>query len=199
LTDEKVIASVLAGNTSLFKELVKRYESRVAGVVIGMLGPGPEAEDAGQEVFIRFYRSLASFRGESGVATYLTRIAIRVSLNEIKRRKRRFGLFSGGFDESRDEAAEPPGEGPSPDAEAVQSALLRLKPDLRAVAVLRFIEGRSTEETAAILNIPAGTVLSRLSRAKTKLKKILTLHLGGSVWTKKTQDGRSGGLGRKNR
>jgi RNA polymerase sigma-70 factor (ECF subfamily) len=180
LTDERIIADVLAGETSAFREIVERHKSKVAAVVHGMLGPGPEAEDVGQEVFIRFYESLARFRGESGIGTYLTRIAINLSLNEIKRRKRRFGLFLSGSVEMKeipDPSAENP---PNSQDEMVRSAIQRLKPEFRSVIVLRHIEGYSTEETAEILNIPVGTVLSRQARAKGQLKKLLSMRLGGS-------------------
>jgi len=65
----------------------------VAATVIGMLGHCPEAEDIGQETFIRFYKSLDKFRGDASVGTYLTRIAINLSLNEIKRRRRQRKFF----------------------------------------------------------------------------------------------------------
>jgi RNA polymerase sigma-70 factor (ECF subfamily) len=180
LTDEKIIDAVLKGDTAAFREIVERYESKVATVIHGMLGSGPEAEDAGQEVFIRFYQSLNRFRGESGVGTYLTRIAINLSLNEIKRRKRRFGLFSPGSGDMKELPDLSAGNPTGPLDEAVRDAIQRLKPEWRSVIVLRHIEGYSTEETAAILNVPAGTVLSRQARAKRQLKKLLSLHLGGS-------------------
>lgn len=180
LTDEKLIATALGGDHEGFKELVRRYESKVAAVVIGMMGPGPEAEDVGQEVFIHFYQSLNRFRGESGVGTYLTRIAINLSLNELKRRKRRYELFSNGTDEMH-EIPDLSVENPSnAQDEAVRLAVQQLKPELRSVIVLRHIEGYSTKETAGILKIPIGTVLSRQARAKSKLKKLLCMHLGGS-------------------
>jgi RNA polymerase sigma-70 factor (ECF subfamily) len=69
LCDEKLIDATLAGNNNAFKELVRRYESRVAATVIGMLGKCPEAEDVGQETFIRFYKSLKHFRKDSTAGT----------------------------------------------------------------------------------------------------------------------------------
>lgn len=93
LSDEKLIEAILAGNDNAFKEIVRRYEARVAATVFGMLGKCAEAEDVGQETFIRFYNSLKNFRGDSAVGTYLTRIAINLSLNELKRRKRSSMFF----------------------------------------------------------------------------------------------------------
>src|SRR6478609_9771025 len=93
-SDDELVESSRNGDLAAFKTLVIRHEGKVAGVVRSMLGSTPEADDVGQEVFIRFYEALGKFRGESAVATYLTRIAINLSLNEIKRRKRRFSIFT---------------------------------------------------------------------------------------------------------
>lgn len=179
MTDQHIISAVLSGETEAFRELVKRYESRVAATVIGMLGKCQEAEDVGQETFIRFYNNLANFRGEARVATYLTRIAINLSLNELKRRKRR-SLF---FWSESDTDIEIPDQNPVKDytgeKELVQRAIQKLEPNFRSVVVLRLIDGLSTEETASILNVPLGTVLSRLARAQKKLKKILAPYMEG--------------------
>ena len=139
-----------------------------------MLGKCQEAEDIGQETFIRFYRNLDKFRGESKLGTYLTRIAINLSLNELKSRKRKRWLFPA-MDEDEesklgynDESFEK-----NEKREIIQKALKKLKPEFRSVIILRLISGYSVEETAKILNIPAGTVFSRLARAQKKLGDIL--------------------------
>jgi RNA polymerase sigma-70 factor (ECF subfamily) len=178
LSDEKLIEATLAGNDNAFKELVRRYESRIAATVIGMLGKCPEAEDVGQETFIRFYNSLKNFRGESGVGTYLTRIAINLSLNELKRRKR-ISLFF--FRKDEDEQFAIPDENShssgSEEKEIIQGMIGRLEPKFRSVIVLRLLDGYSTEETAQILSIPVGTVLSRLARGQKKLKELLSPYM----------------------
>lgn len=156
-----------------FRDLVNRYESQVAATVIGMLGRCPEAEDVGQEVFIRFYKSLRSFKGNSTVGTYITRIAMNLSYNEIKRRQRnrRTQLVE---PEVLDRNADPAGTTDFETRESLRRALMRLVPEQRAVAVLRLVKGHSTQETADILKIPLGTVLSRLSRAQQALRDHLT-------------------------
>jgi RNA polymerase sigma-70 factor (ECF subfamily) len=178
-TDEQLVAAARTGDMNAFEELVRRHESRVASTVIGMLGNSPEADDVGQETFIRFYKALDMYRGESNVGTYITRIAINLSLNELKRRKKRFSLF---IRTSTDEVTDIPDNRssglPFEDREVVQQALRKLKPDYRAVLVLRFLNGFSTVETANILNVPVGTVLSRLARAQQKLKELLTSEFG---------------------
>jgi RNA polymerase sigma-70 factor (ECF subfamily) len=172
-SDEILVNKSREGDLAAFKELVQRHEGRVAGVTRSMLGSTPEAEDVGQEVFIRFYESLKNFRGEAALSTYLTRIAINLSLNEIKRRKRKWSLF-GSDEEGEHVAAE---EDKRDLRELLSLELNRLDPDFRAVVTLRLIEGYSTEETSKILEVPLGTVLSRLARAQQKLRTGLTKHL----------------------
>lgn len=173
-----LVQQAQAGDQGAFAELVKRYEAQIAATVVGMLGNTPEADDVGQETFIRFYKSLPNFRGEAKIGTYLTRIAINLSLNELKKRKRKniFSLFSGSSqEEDRIKAmADEDKEEDRDTKEIVQRAIQLLEPSFRSVIVLRMIDGYSTKETAEILNIPLGTVLSRLKRAQQKLKKILT-------------------------
>lgn len=174
MTDQELIQQARKGDNKAFEQLVKRYESQVAAIVIGMLGKCDTADDVGQEVFIRFYKSLNKFRGESGLGTYLTRIAMNISLNELKRRKRRRFFFKYNGDEGTEVAINPDDSITRNERqEHVQNAIQKLEPSFRAVIVLRFIEGYSTEESAKILKIPIGTVLSRLFRAQKKLKEIL--------------------------
>jgi RNA polymerase sigma-70 factor (ECF subfamily) len=173
LTDEQIIQEVRKGNDSAYKELVLRYESLVASTVIGMIGRRPEAEDIGQEVFIRFYNAINNFRGDASVGTYLTRIGINLSLNEIKRRKRKQNIF---IDKDYSELEDLKGESmqyTEGDREVIDKAIQSLDPKFRSVVVLRLIDGYSTKEVSRILKIPIGTVLSRLARAQEKLKQIL--------------------------
>lgn len=178
LSDADLVACASDGDDQAFRQLVERYEGRVAATVVGMLGRTPEADDVGQETFVRFYRSLDRFRGEASVGTYLTRIAINTSLNAIERRKRWRSRF-----QSRDDdafTAPPPTTPGGGDVDArerrrlVRWAIRQLSPDHRAVVVLRMIQGHSTKETAALLDVPPGTVMSRLYRALDHLKD----HLG---------------------
>ncbi len=180
LTDDELIYQAKEGNERAFQGLVVRYQQKVAATVIGMLGNTSEAEDVGQEVFIRFYKSLVKFRGDSSLGTYLTRIAINLSLNEIKRRKRKrmFSFFSTQEEEVRE--LQIPDTGISQEQretqQMVHQAIQMLDPKFRSIILLRLIEGYSTKETAEILELPMGTVLSRLSRAQRKLKEILTIN-----------------------
>jgi len=174
-TEENELVKASLNDKNAFGEIVTRYQKMVARTVKGMLGDSVFAEDIGQEVFINLYYSLPEFRGEAKLSTYIQRIAVNLTLNEIKRRKRFFSLFSqkannemheveiGDYDnEKRTEAAE-----------IVNKALLAMDPKFRVIVTMRMLQGYSTKETAEILDLPLGTVLSRLSRAQKQLKSIL--------------------------
>lgn len=175
--DIKLLEEVKSGNTEAFSIIVKRYQNQVARTIIGMLGNTSEADDVGQEVFIRLYKSINNYRGDATLGTYLTRIAINLSLNEIKRQKRQkiHGAYSSNNnDDKRDQLQNLPNYDDEHEArdtqELVQTALSKLDPKFRSVIVLRMLKGFSTKETAKALNLPLGTVLSRLTRAQDKLK-----------------------------
>jgi RNA polymerase sigma-70 factor (ECF subfamily) len=174
--DDVLVDRARRGDDTAFARLVDRYESQVAAVIVGMLGDGPEAEDVGQETFLRFYRALDQFRGDASVGTYLTRIAINQALKASKRRQRWYQRFL-----PRDDAppeAEPTGN-LSDDVdtadvqEQVHAALQQIDDKHRAVVVLRMLQGYSTRETASMLDVPEGTVMSRLSRGLDKLEPLL--------------------------
>jgi len=143
--------------------------------VIGMLGHCTEADDIGQETFIRFYKSLDKFRGESSISTYLTRIAINLSLNEIKRRQRHRKHISDNSEKGMSNIPEKAvSKNRGETKELVQLAIQKLEPKFRSVLVLRLIMGYTNKETAKLMKLPIGTVLSRLARAQMKLKDILS-------------------------
>jgi RNA polymerase sigma-70 factor (ECF subfamily) len=199
-SDEILLAEARAGDERAFAAIVDRYEGRVAAAVVSMLGPGDEAEDVGQETFIRLYRYLDRYRGDASLGTYLTRIAMNLSLTALRKRKRWFARFvsvestpGGEPDDGRVPAG--PGlemlavdsdDGPLGRLEQkerrhrVHQALADLNPDHRAVVVLRWIDGLSTKEAAVALGIPEGTVMSRLSRAMDRLAVTLKEEYGSS-------------------
>jgi RNA polymerase sigma-70 factor (ECF subfamily) len=177
LDDQILIKNALQGDKTAFKELIHKYESQVAATVIGMLGSGPEAEDVGQEVFIRFYRSLNRFRGESALGTYLTRIAINLCINELRKRQHRRKLHvNADYNPIEDVPDKRDPRQQHEAAEMVHWGLRQVPAKYRAVIVLRLIDGYTTEETARILELPLGTVLSRLARGQQKLREILKPH-----------------------
>ena len=170
-SDDRLVERARAGDHEAFRQLVRRYEPVVASTVIGMLGQGADADDVGQETMIRLYRSLDRFAGRSSLKTYLTRIAINASLDALRRRRRFLKRFwSLGGDEPQ---PEPQDSVDVSSRREVHRALRQLTPDHRAVVVLRLMQGYSTQETADLLNLPVGTVLSRLDRAKKRLVTLL--------------------------
>ena len=172
--DGELIERARRGDDRAFRAIVERYEPLVAAVVVGFLGPGDDADDVGQEAFIRLYRSLDRFRGDASLATYLRKIAVNLSLNAIRRR-RRFALRFRRSDDDDETLAEAGVEGvDDPEVAetraAVRAAVAALGPKHAPVVVLRMMEGCSTRETAEALGVPEGTVLSRLARAMEKLQ-----------------------------
>ena len=168
--DFELVQKALKGDRFAFGVLVRQYQGQVAKTVMGMLGQTREAEDVGQEVFIRFYRSMKQYKGDSALGTYLTRIAINLSLNEIKKQntKKTSSLDKVEYQLQTEETVKK-----RDTREVIEKALQKLEPEFRSVIVLRMIEGYSTKETAEMLELPLGTVLSRLSRAQIKLKELL--------------------------
>lgn len=175
VSDTELLQRARSGDQNAFRSIVQRYEPTVAATVRGMLGTGPEAEDVGQETFIRFYRALEKFREDSSLKTYLTRIAINLSLNALKRRRRLRDRF---VRPEEDNMVEPSINGENEmdkeeQARMIRKAVEKLDPKHRAVVVLRMMNGYSTKETAELLEVPQGTVLSRLSRGMKRLEEIL--------------------------
>jgi len=168
--ENELIDRIKNGDSAAFKDFVQLHEKTLANVVIGMLGNCPEAEDVAQEAFIKFYYNINKFRKEASAKTYLTRIAINLSLNELKKRGLQrerytsledFKSFEGKRFENHDNFDL---------KDLIETELQKLEGSQRSVFVLRMIEGYSTKETAKILRIPEGTVLSRLHRTLEILK-----------------------------
>lgn len=173
--EDLLVKAVIEGDQEAFRELVNRYRKMVARTVKGMLGDTVYSEDIGQEVFIKLYHSLGEFRGEAKLSTYIQKIAVNLTLNEIKRRKRFFSMFSqtGNNEMHEYEVPDFETEEKREASEIVNKALMRLEPKFRVIVTMRMLQGYSTKETAEILELPLGTVLSRLSRAQEQLKDIL--------------------------
>jgi RNA polymerase sigma-70 factor (ECF subfamily) len=170
-----LVKESLKGDKEAFGEIVTRYQKMVARTVKSMLGDSVFAEDIGQEVFIKLYYSLSEFRGEAKLSTYIQKIAVNLTLNEIKRRKRFFSMFSqtGNNEMYEYDVADHDNEERKDAKEMVNRALMSVEPKFRIILTMRMLQGYSTKETAEILDLPLGTVLSRLSRAQGQLRNIL--------------------------
>jgi RNA polymerase sigma-70 factor (ECF subfamily) len=173
LSEIELIRLASKGDEASFRELVRRHESALAATITAMLGPGDDADDVGQETFVRFFRALPKFRGDSSVRTYLTRIAVNLSIDVLSRRKKtsswiRIGEAPGSADiEARDETTDLETADLN---EKIRAIVDDLDPAHRAVVIMRILEERSTRETSEILGVPEGTVMSRLKRAMAKLE-----------------------------
>lgn len=185
LSDEEVVARVLAGDVSLFEILMRRYNQRLFRVARGILADDAEAEDIVQEAYMRAFRELATFRGEALFSTWLTRIACHEALARAKKRRRLVQLVpsTGG------EPPDPPSEASGPEREmenrelqaVLREAVEALPDPLRAVFCLREIEDLSTEETASALDLSIENVRVRLHRARRSLRQTLDQRIGCEV------------------
>ncbi len=175
ISEEELIKASINGDKKAFGEIVECYRKMVARTVKGMLGDSVFAEDIGQEVFIKLYYSLPEFRGDSKLSTYIQKIAVNLTLNELKKRKRAFSLFSQKGNDEMSALDIPDGDSGerSEAAEIVNKALMALEPEFRIVVTMRMLQGYSTKETAEILDLPLGTVLSRLFRAQEQLRTVI--------------------------
>jgi RNA polymerase sigma-70 factor, ECF subfamily len=175
MEEKDLVKASLDGDKRAFGEIVNRYRRMVARTVKGMLGDSVFAEDIGQDVFINLFHSLKEFRGDAKLSTYIQRIAVNLTLNEIKKRKRFFSMFSqtGNNEMHEFDVADHNTEERNEASEIVNKALLAMDPKFRVILTMRMLQGYSTKETAEILDLPVGTVLSRLSRAQEQMRNIL--------------------------
>lgn len=186
LDDKTLVSMVLKGRSSAFEDLLKKYHDRVYRLAFRLLGNTQDAEDVIQDVFTQVYLSLKSFKGNSSFYTWLFRITYNVSITHRRKRKNVISLQTGQGTDSAPEIALA-SDGSSPDLNLdreenkalVEKALGMLSIEHRACLIFKEVEGLSYEEIADSLEIPVGTVRSRLFRARLELRDILQ-KLGGT-------------------
>ncbi len=175
--DQQLVERAQRGDKRAFDLLVVKYQRKLARLLSQFIHDAAEVEDVTQETFIKAYRSLSSFRGDSAFYTWLYRIGINAAKNFLVAQKRRASATTNEFDI---EAAENFEEGSqlrelnTPEnelmskqiAQTVHQALQALPEELRSAITLREIEGLSYEEIASIMSCPTGTVRSRIFRAR---------------------------------
>jgi RNA polymerase sigma-70 factor, ECF subfamily len=182
--DRELVERARDGSQEAFADLVRRYQVRIFNLARVSTRNDADAEDVAQEIFIRVYRGLRSFRGDSAFRTWLYRIAVNATRTHAGRPS-----LLGWFKRVEPEdvgGADPLEALPAPDAvedsvayrEAIDHALGRLSRDLRMAVTLRDIEGLEYREIAEVLGVPIGTVMSRISRGREKLRPILADALG---------------------
>ncbi|MET0536042.1 MAG: RNA polymerase sigma factor RpoE [Steroidobacter sp.] len=181
-TDLELVRRVQAGDQTAFNLLVLKYQHRVLKLVGRFVNDQAEAEDVAQEAFLKAYRALASFRGDSAFYTWLYRIAINTAKNALVSQRRRpvdFDLDLQDPDQYErqaklKEADTPEGVLLTDEIRAVvEQAMAELPEDLRTAIVLRELEGLSYEEIAEAMDCPVGTVRSRIFRAREAIDKKL--------------------------
>jgi len=180
------VAQVQQGDKSAYDILVLRYQHRIVQLVNRYVNDHSEAQDVAQEAFMKAYRAIGSFRGESAFYTWLYRIAINTAKNYLVSRSRRSADYQ--IDVQDAEAIEnaPQLQGvDTPErellsdeiAQTVMLAIEELPEEMRMAIILREIEGMSYEEIAEVMDCPVGTVRSRIFRAReaidSKLKSLL--------------------------
>lgn len=176
--DQVLIDQTLDGQTAAFGDLVRKYQDRLFNGMVYMLRNEAEAEDVVQDAFILALTRLETFHGKSAFFTWLYRIAYNVAVSRIRRRKPTISLAAND-DDSRPMDFE--GNAPAPDERMsrsedisqLQNAMGRLSEEHRAVLVLREMEQLDYEAISEILELPIGTVRSRIHRAREQLKQQL--------------------------
>lgn len=183
MTDQEMITRCKKGDREAFNELMVKYQKQVFNIAYGMLSDYEDASDAAQEVFVKVYRSIASFRGQSSFTTWLYTICRNVCNDILRKRQRRgFTISIDSNEEEDNPVSELPSEEPSPEEyyemnerqRIVQEAIRSLSPEYREIIIYSDIEQLSYDEISKILKCPNGTVKSRLNRARNALKKKLS-------------------------
>jgi len=176
LDERGLVEAVQAGDRAAFKEIYEQYQERIYNLIFYSIGDRAAAQDVLQTVFLKVYRGLAGFRFESRLATWIYRIAMNECQNQNRRHSYEHVPFEAilGTGEELD-ANQPPDELHLTEErrQVVGDALLTLGPNLRIVVVLRYVDGLSYQEIAAVLDCSLGTVASRLSRALVQLEERL--------------------------
>ena len=186
--ETELVTELQAGSEAAFDWLVTHYHGPVFNLILGMLGDVSDAADGTQEVFLKAFRGIRSFRQGSSLKTWLYRIAIREALNHKRWFKRHLQKnVSIDIEPQEGQAAiEVPDSGASPFEQlasreiqtAVQEALQQVPDVFRSAVILRDLEGLSYEEVAEVLECSIGTVKSRILRGRRVLRELLEPLLG---------------------
>ncbi len=173
--DAALVARLRAGEEDAFHEFVELYQDRIITVVARVSGSMADAEDLAQETFLKAFRAIERFAGNSALFTWLYRIAVNTARDFLDHRRRRPSVpLDDGLVEPASDA-----DGPDRDLERselrqrVRAAVARLPEPFRTTLVLREMEGNTYEEIAQILGVSIGTVESRIFRARRKLRTLL--------------------------
>jgi RNA polymerase sigma-70 factor (ECF subfamily) len=169
-TDLELMREARGGDLAAFHELVDRHAAYLYAVAVGLTGHAADAEDLVQETLTGAFRGLRSFEGRSSVKTWLTRILVRQAARQRRklggRRSLPLEVAEGRTDKTLPHTA-------ADERMDVTAAIGQLSPEHREVIILRELEGLSYDEMAEVLEVPRGTVESRLFRARAAMKELL--------------------------
>ena len=180
--DETLIRQAAAGDHNAFAALLAAYQKPVYNLALRMTGSPDDALDLSQEAFLRAWRGLSSYRFDASFSTWLYRLAGNVCIDFLRRRKKQntIPLY---YTDEEDEEQELPLPHPAPNTEdqallhleqnQISEAMAKLEPEYRQALILRVIDGLSYAEIAAAMDIPEGTVKSRIARAREKMRRLL--------------------------
>jgi len=180
--DQELVAQAAAGSREAFDDLVRRHQVSIVSLARALTNGSADAEDLAQEVFLRVWRSLRGFRGDSTFRTWLHRVAVNVIHSHHGRVSRLRRLFQPASAESAAERDTDPIESAADPVnvesdlvmrDAIDRALASLPEELRVAVTLRDIQGLDYKEIAAVLDVPIGTVESRIFRGRQRLKPLL--------------------------
>lgn len=173
--DRELIQAALQGQSSAFGRLVQKYQDRLFNAMVHMLGDAEDARDTVQDAFVQAFVKLETFQQTAAFYTWLYRIAFN---SAISRRRRSRPVES--LDRNRETSGDEPADAAAGDplesqerAAQVRQALSQVSPEHRQILVLRDIDDLSYEEIGEVLQLPVGTVRSRLHRARLQLKELL--------------------------
>lgn len=182
-SDAELVHGIASNDHAAFERLMRRYNGRLFHIARAILKDDAEAEDAVQDAYLEAFRHIGEFRGESQVATWLTRIAINQALMRLRRHKRERVVvpFPGDADApvSRTQVIDRNAESPATATlraeirNVVEARIDELPPSFRAVFIMRDVEEMTVQETAECLGIPPATVRTRLFRARALLREAL--------------------------
>ncbi|MFW6159441.1 MAG: RNA polymerase sigma factor [Planctomycetota bacterium] len=182
--EAEVVRESARGDGEAFGELVNHYQNAIFNLVVRMLGNREDARDVTQEVFLKAYRRLRSFKGRSRFATWLCSIAVNQSISERRKQSaasRRGGVPMSVLEGDDGRSYDPPGDTAGPDEslqaeetmQQIEAAIDELSDDYRSVVVLRDIEGLDYRAISEALGCSRGTIKSRLHRARLQLRRTL--------------------------
>ncbi len=174
-TDLELAQASAAGNEWAFETIYRSHVRKVYSICLRMLGDPLDAEEVTQDVFIRLFQKIGTFRGDSALSTWLYRLAVNTALMFLRHKQRQLKYEANGGLSPMPGSA-PPGsrrDGLWLDRIALERAIARLPPGYRTVFVLHDIEGYQHEEIAQMLGIAVGTAKSQLHKARLKMRQLL--------------------------